>query len=155
MFLILVLFTLGFHDSMIAILPSLAFKIMTSTEIECTDKMHCALGGKWTDRQIEVLERCLYFISSMGFKSRTQKSFSVKPFQQGMLGTIRGVIEVQFIMDRDFGEESLCLDTCSQDYTERKFGVYRFMNGSCTNPPALTALRTVAQDLKCQLLAVN
>ena len=125
---------------------------MTSTEVENTDKYKCALGV-WTTGQIERLERCLYFISNMSFKSKTQRSFGMKPFQKGMMITIQGVIEVHFTMN-DFGEEMLCTVTCCQDYVERKFGVYRSMGGSCTNPPALTALRFVAQDLKCQLLAV-
>ena len=140
--------------SLIAILLFLAFKLMTSTEVENDDKMKCALGV-WTADQMEVLERCLHFISNMSFKSKTQKSFGIKPFQNGMMGTIRGVIKVQIVMKNDYQEDVLCTVTCIQDYVERKFGVYRFMNGSCTNPPALTALRTVAQDLKCQLLNVN
>ena len=64
---------------------------MTSTELENSDKYKCALGV-WTTGQIERLERCLYFISNMSFKSKTQRSFGMKPFQKGMMITIQGTV---------------------------------------------------------------
>ena len=64
---------------------------MTSTEVENPDKYKCALGV-WTTEQIERLERCLHFISNMSFKSKTQKGFGIKPFQKGMMITIKGTV---------------------------------------------------------------
>ena len=130
-----------------------AFKLMTSKQADHTDQMKRGLGT-WYEGQKKVLEKALYYISNMSFKAKDQVSFTVKPFQIGMQITINGTLALYETMKNDYGVEVLCTVKTNQCYTERKFGVYRELAGSCSHPPALTALRSAAQDLRSQLLAV-
>ena len=131
-----------------------AFKIMTSTQIDASEQMKSALGT-WYEGQIEILERALYYFQMMSYKSPTQKTFTHKRFQTGAIITIKSVISVHQVMKNEYGVPYLCTTTVSQDFLERKFGLYRSLNGSCTNPPAQTFLQIAGQDLKSILLAVK
>ena len=139
--------------SLIAFLPFLAFKIMTSKEIHNANKMKCALGGVHYAEQMEVLKKALYYFENLRFKTEKMTSYTKKQFQTGASITINGVIKLQKILKDDHNVESFCTINVVQDYVERQFGLYRVMGGSCTNPPALEFQRKVAQDLRCTLLA--
>ena len=131
-----------------------AFKIMTSTRIEAPEKMKNALGT-WYEGQLEILETAKWYFHTMSYKAPSQTSFCKKRFQTGGIITITSVIAVHEMMKKDYGVPYLCTTTISQDYVERKFGMYRVLCGHCTNPPAQTFLQTAGQDLKSQLLAVK
>ena len=126
---------------------------MTSKVIHHEDKYRCALGVHYDD-QINLLKKALNYFSHMRFKTQSMTSYTKKPFQEGAELTINGIIKLHQTMKNDYNVPYLCTANTTQDYVERQIGIYRQMGGSCSNGPALTVLRHVAQDLRSTLLAV-
>ena len=128
------------------------------------------------ENQVKILEKALWYFTEMRYKTpvkepKKQKepkegekpkkkrkpkipTFAKKPFQRGGIKAIKANLAVMELMKERYNIPQLTTSKTNQDYVENKFGTYRAMAGSCTNPTAFVFLQIVSRDLLSILLAV-
>ena len=121
--------------------------MLTSNTIDNPNPAKCALGVHY-ELQMKIFDRLLKYLEEIKFSGQNR-------WQNGMILTIKGTIELHKNLRDNYGIPYLLTSNITQDYLERKFGNLRALGGQDDNPSALQFLFRLQKDLTSTFLEVD